>query len=365
MTLTKRNQEIVDACRFCWMCRHICPIGNATGQERNTARARALSLSLVSRGAAELAGSVADNIYECALCGACTKECVTGWDPVAFTRETRLQMALDGMLPSYIIALLKKLEANGNPYGEQKLDTTLAGEIASVSGPSDTLLFLGTDARCKAPETAVNAIRILKKAGAPFSVLKEEPDSGYVLDTLVGAAEETRETMKKAADILSRYKTVVAFDPADAKVFMREYKEWDIPLVAKVETFPAYLAQLIKSGALRLRDTGKTVTLQDPALLARDLDETAGLRQAAGACAEVREMLLNGRDTMWAGNLLMDTWMPDVMTKVAAERWKDALATGAEALVTASPSEYAILKRAQPKEMQLLTLEELLLCAAE
>ena len=68
--------------------------------------ARALSLSLVNRGAATLAEGVADNIYECALCGACTKECATGWDPVSFTKDVRLQMALDGMLPEYINCLL-------------------------------------------------------------------------------------------------------------------------------------------------------------------------------------------------------------------------------------------------------------------
>ena len=71
MQFTKRCQEIIDACRFCWMCRHICPIGNATGQERNTSRARALSLSLVMRDAAKLEADIVDNVYECALCGGC------------------------------------------------------------------------------------------------------------------------------------------------------------------------------------------------------------------------------------------------------------------------------------------------------
>ena len=82
MLISQKSKEIIDSCRFCWMCRHICPIGNATGQERNTARARMLALSLVERGAEPLSG-VADNVYECALCEACTKECVTGWDPVS------------------------------------------------------------------------------------------------------------------------------------------------------------------------------------------------------------------------------------------------------------------------------------------
>ena len=88
MNLSEKAKKHIDPCRFCWMCRHICPVGNATGQERNNARARALCLSLVARGA-ESEEAVADNVYECALCGACVKECVTGWDPVMFTLEAR------------------------------------------------------------------------------------------------------------------------------------------------------------------------------------------------------------------------------------------------------------------------------------
>lgn len=365
MLLSKKSKEIIDSCRFCWMCRHICPIGNATGQERNNARARALSLSLVNRNAASLSGSVADNVYECALCGACTKDCATGWDPVAFTKDVRLQMAMDGRLPSYIEVLLNNLSESGNPYGAKGLDEDLKKAIASLPESADTLLFLGMDTRYRVPQAGINAIRLLKMAGVSFTVLLEEPDSGYTLDTLVGAAEDTRETMDKAAKVLSAYKTVVAFDPADAKVFRREYKEWDIPLTARVETFTEYVAGLITGGKLQVKPNQGSVTLQDPALLARDLEESEPLRTAGSACGEIREMLLNRKDTMWAGNLLMDTWMPEVMTKVAERRWRNALATGADALVTASPSEYAVLKKAKPDGMKLWTLEELLLSAAE
>ena len=74
MNISEKARTHIDACRFCWMCRHICPIGNATGQERNTARARALGLSLVVRDA-EKTEDIIDNIYECSLCGACVKAC--------------------------------------------------------------------------------------------------------------------------------------------------------------------------------------------------------------------------------------------------------------------------------------------------
>ena len=95
MMMSDKSKEHVEACRFCWMCHHICPIGNATGHERSTARARALGLSLVNREAIELS-EVMDNVYECSFCGACVHDCTTGWDPVMFTKETRLLAAMEG-----------------------------------------------------------------------------------------------------------------------------------------------------------------------------------------------------------------------------------------------------------------------------
>ena len=87
MMMSEKCKKHVDSCRFCWMCHHICPIGNATGLERNTAKGRALGISLVNRGSLVLS-DIMDNIYECACCGACVQDCTTGWDPVMFTKET-------------------------------------------------------------------------------------------------------------------------------------------------------------------------------------------------------------------------------------------------------------------------------------
>lgn len=361
MMISRKSKTTIDACRFCWMCRHICPIGNVTGQERNNARGRAVSLSLVERGAVELA-DVIDNVYECALCGACTQDCATGWDPVMFTKEVRLEAALNDITPEYINKLLDNIEEAGNPYGSMKIAKELANEIAELPQKADILLFLGQDARYQVPQAGVNAIQLLKKAGVNFTVLMDEPDSGYALDTLVGAAEETRQTMQKTAQML-KFKTIVAFDPADAKVFLREYKEWNIPLTAKVKTFTSFVAELITDGRLKPRKLKLTAVFQDPAHLARDLGETDAARVILDACVDRREMLLYGKDTVWAGNLLMDQWLSDVMTKTSEQRWHQALATKADALITASPSEYAILSRAKPENMMLFTLEEIVLKA--
>ena len=358
--MNEKCKQHVDSCRFCWMCRHICPIGNATGLERNTARARALGLSLVNRGVYDLA-DVADNIYECACCGACTKECVTGWDPVMFTKAARLDAALAGKLPPYIQELVDNCLETGNAYGKTEPDSALAAAIEECSAKTDILLFLGVDARYMAPESALRAIRVLQKAGVSFTVLAQEPASGQQLEFLIGAAEETRQQMTTCAEALSDFKTVIALDPQDAKVFMREYREWGVELFPEVKTFTAYTAQLLRSGALSVKKDNRHAVFQDPFQLARDLSETADGRAIVRACCICDEMLLHGKDTLWAGNILMAQWMPQVIDAVARDRICNAVNMHADILVTASVSEYTALKKVAQNKIEILSLEELIL----
>jgi Fe-S oxidoreductase len=341
------------------MCHHICPIGNATGQERNTARARALGISLVNREAIELS-EIMDNIFECACCGACTKECVTCWDPVMFTKETRLNAAMEDKLPDYINVLVDNCINVGNAYGITEIDADLKKAIAAHSAKTDILLFLGVDALYKAPKSAINAIKVLEKAGVNFTVLEKEPASGAQLEYLISAAGETKEQMVNCAKELNNFATVVAFDPQDAKVLKREYKEWDIALNAEVKTFTAFVAGLLKSGALKAENSGKKVVFQDPFQLSRDLGETEEAREIISAYAVLDEMLCNRKDTMWAGNILMAQWIPDVMNRVAEDRMNNARGVKADTIVTASVSEYTSLKAVE-KDVKVISIEEFIL----
>lgn len=353
MQFSQKAKEHINSCRFCWMCHHICPIGNATGQERNTARARALGLSLVLRDAIPYSDDIIDNVYECSLCGGCVADCTTGWDPVMFTKEARLGAALDGKLPEYIMTMISNLSEKGNIYGVEN-----ENKIPDFED-SDTLLFIGEDIRSFG--CAKEAVELLKKAGVDFTVLKDEPNSGYSMDFMVGAADETKKIMENCANVLSKYKKVICYDPADAKVMMREYKEWGIDLKPEVVTFTAFLAELIKENKLHINKSKLSFTPQDSPLLSRDLEETEPMRDILSACGEVLEMLLNRKDTMLAGNLIMNEYMPDVMKMVAENRWINAKNKNAEILVTASPAEYMMLLKTKPEGIELMKIEEAVL----
>jgi Fe-S oxidoreductase len=341
------------------MCHHICPIGNATGQERNTARARALGISLVNREAIELE-EIMDNIYECCTCGACVHDCITGWDPVMFTKETRLQAALEGKLPEYINTLVANCLETGNAYGKTATCETLTASIKAHADKKDTLLFLGVDAKFMACEQANKAIKVLDKAGVDFSVLENEPASGVQLDFLIGAANETKAQMEACAKALGEYKTVVVYDPNDAKAIKQLYKEYGIEVAADVVTYTSFVAGLIKDGKLEAKNSGKAVVFQDPYQLSRDLEETEEAREIVKAYAKLDEMLLNRAETVWAGNILMAQYMPEVVRLVAKRRIFNATSVGAKAIVTACVAEYVSLK-AVAEDVEIISLEDLIL----
>ncbi len=349
MKFTQKAKEHIDSCRFCWMCHHVCPIGNATGLERTTARARALGLSMVARDSVDYSDDIVKNVYECALCGGCMTDCVTGWDPVMFTKEARLGAALDGKLPDYIAKMVSNLFEKGSIYGDT------AKKVPAVGG-GDILFFLGEDARHHGDVEA--AVKLLTTAGVKFTVLENEPASGYSLDFLIGAAAETKSVMEKCAAAVSGYSKIVCYDPADARVMKREYKEWGIALDAEILTFTEFVAGLIKDGKLKIKKSGKVFTPQDSPILARDLDETEPMREILSACGEVNEMLLNRKYTMLAGNLIMNEYMPAVMEKAAHNRWINAANAGTKILVTASTAEYLLLSKVKPADIEIMKLEE-------
>ncbi len=360
MIMSEKCKQHVDSCRFCWMCHHICPIGNATGQERNTARARALGISLVNREAIDLS-EIMDNIYECCTCGACVHDCVTGWDPVMFTKETRLQAAIDGKTPEYINVLIDNCLETGNAYGKTATCETLTDAIKSHADKKDTLLLLGVDAKFMACKQALKAIQVLEKAGVDFTVLENEAPSGAQLDFLIGAANETKEQMTACAKVLDNYNTVVVYDPNDAKAIKQLYKEYGIETKATVVTYTSFVAGLLRYGKLEPVNSGKAVVFQDPYQLSRDLEETEEAREIIMSYAVLGEMLLNRAETVWAGNILMAQYKPEVIKLVSERRIFNATSIGADTIVTACVGEYVALNNVKQDKVKIISIEDLIL----
>ncbi len=354
---TEKAKKNADACRFCWMCRHLCPVQLATGKESNTPRAKGLLVSMFERGLPMDQGA-AEIMYGCLLCNACTDNCVTGFDPPLYIRQARSKAIAEGVAPAYIETLADTLLAGGNLYGAAAPRV----DFAAVPETGEVLVWLGQTARYSTPEVAQALFAVLHKAGVPFAALAAEPPSGCALGDLIGYVEEVRAQAKAAAQAIARTgaKTLVVLDTYDAVFFLHEYADFGIELPTVV-TATAYVAGLLAAGKLSPRREALAVTYHDPSRLARDLAEHEPARDilAAMGC-QVHEMFQNRKLARCCGSALMGRYWPDVRAQVARGRWSDVPRTGATTLVSACPQSAEALGQTVPEGFQFKDLFVLL-----
>lgn len=357
MSISDKSKGIIDSCRFCWMCRHVCPIGNATGLERNTARARALGCSLVVRNA-ETIDKVINNIFECSLCGACTNNCVTGWDPKVFIQEVKTDAVLQSVIPDYVMQLINNYNNKGNVFGVEMCDCIK--DILNTS-KTDTLVIFGQDALYKSSTSVKKVVELLNKAKVNFTFDEKSNDTGSAMWFLTGKTEETRTSALNCAKIINSYKTVVVYNPVDLKLILHEYKEWGIDIRARVIGFNEYLLGLISQGVVSVKKSNNEYSLQDNYAYSRDLDDSETGRKLIDAVGINKEMLLIKKEANLAGHLIMNEYMPNVQAQVALNRWINAKNMDCKTLVTENPDEYELLKQTCPDGYRVLSIEEMIL----
>lgn len=335
---SEKSKNIADACRFCWMCRHICPVGIVTGKEGNTPRGRALLLSLDSRNT-ELTPDAYELMFQCALCSACTYDCVTGYDPTVFTREARTLAIIKDNVPDAVMPALER-SMTGNITGKPVNDE-IAKVTKGLDEKSDLLLYLGCSATRECAEASLALISILKKAGVKFTVLSDEPDSGAHLFDLMGPVAEVQDTAKKCIKRISEAgaKTIVAIDPTYARFFKHQCTEWGLMGDIKTVTATSFVADLIEQGRLIInKPYAVSATFHDPCRLARDLDETQPARDIVNAMGiELKEMFLNRKLTKCCGGVVLRESYKKITDDMIKARWTDAQSTGVKLLITACP----------------------------
>ena len=354
---TELADKNADACRFCWMCRHLCPVGLTTGRETNTPRAKGLMVSLVERGY-EYTAEMAADMYECCLCEACSNDCATGYEPPVFIREARTRAVVAGIAPAAVMGAIDELNEKGNFYGVKPADRAkgYGAELAGLPAKAPVALHIGATAACRAPQIAVAAIRLLKAAGVDFCVIEGELQTGAELGDLEGFVDEVRTVAKAAVAQVDATgaRTLVVLDPSDARMFIRECGEWGCKPTAAVVTATSYFAELVKSGKLKPQAlVSGSVTFHDPCRLARDLEETAPAREIIAAMGlNLKEMFLHGAMTKCCGGVVLDRHSPGLTDLTSAGRWEDATRTGATLLITACPGCSGVLGKKTPAGMK-------------
>lgn len=341
---SKRNAE---ACRFCWMCRHICTVSNVTGNEADTPRAKGLMVSMVSRGEPYDA-EMAEIMYHCSLCDACANDCVTNYKPSQYIREARTLAVQEEMEPASVHKAIENLTEKGNLFGLTEKDPAVADAIARLPKQAEVVVYVGQTAAYHQAKSALALFSLLKKAGVSFTVLEQEPISGAYLGDLMGYIGDVQAVAEQvdAAVRGTGARQVVALNPHDAQIFLQQYQEWGLLEGIRVSTATAFVAGLIEEGKLTVTKHGGEASFHDPCRLARGLDESEPARTILAAMGvELKELFLNRRMSRCCGGLVLEAYNPGMAKLTARNREEDAVRLGYQQVVTACPDCLELLQK--------------------
>ena len=340
-----------EKCRFCWMCRHLCPVQHQTGNEINTPRAKGLLLSMVNKKTQSFTKDMAEAMYECLLCDACTNDCATGYQPPLFIREARTEAVVSETAPESVMKLIDNVETTGNIFGGEKPSFGQDGK--------DVLVYIGEAAAMKAPQMAKNLLALLKKAGVSAKVLDKEPASGVMLGDLMGYTEEVRQQAAACAEAINAAKLpVVVLDSYDAEIMTQKYPEWGCEITAGVTTATAFVAKLLEEGKLETKaSVGVLGACHDDDRLARTFHEFAPVRAMAKAAGyDLTEMFNHEKLAKSCGTVVAYGYMPELVTKIAGGRWEDLERMDAKAMLVANPETWFCFNLCVPEGCQVVDL---------
>lgn len=338
--LTWRHLLFGDACVACGRCVEVCP--SAAAAEPLSPRE---CVQAVRRANAK-DGTLAAQAWYCTTCGACSWACPISIQPVEIiARARRALIEEGGEVPVQLAETLERLYKYQNPWLPKKgqksawQGTDAIRDLNETREEAELLYFVGCttalDTRAQGIARAISAV--LANCAVPFGTLgKKEPCCGDIARRTgeAGLFEEQHDELQK------RLAKVGVTDLVTSSPHC-----WDTLAHAhqggtRASHYSQLLARLITEGRLTfIEGRSRRVTFHDPCYLARHNGVIAAPRLVLGATgAELVEMEQHGAASLCCGGGGGRMWqeLPG-QGELAQRRIRQAVATGAEVLVTACP----------------------------
>jgi Fe-S oxidoreductase len=342
MNTNKMNQPqtvtaIIENCRYCLMCRHVCPVGHVTRKETLTPHGWGLIIASVQRGMLDWDEGTVGVLYSCADCGTCYAHCVTEQALPDAIAATRAQVASENLSPAIVKEVHQALKEWGNPYQEQTPEM--------VKEPGEVALFVGDDAKYLRPEGLESAMKLLGAAGVKPVLIGVGRSNGYLASSL-GFPETARELIQANLNELkaTKAKRMLVLTPGDYYAFdrlLKERLEGEWPQEVELQEVVSLLDEKTSAGALKFKPS------DDQAPFAY-IDPTHSLRVPARF--DVPRRLLAGvlpavrRELYWrkerthpCGNGALQFTNPHISDHLTFARLADAQKSGAQVLITEDP----------------------------
>ncbi len=342
----KDIDDEVLACIHCGFCRLGCPTFDVTHRESRNARGRnALAFNFMN-GSIEPSPDLAEAFYSCTTCQACTYFCPAQIRVDEIVEAVRKKLYDAGLVPESITGIRDNILKTGNVYASAREDRIEIYPPAlkekatsgSLKAKAETLLFMGCVPSYLDMKMVPSLIKPLDAVGVDYTTLSvEENCCGFPL-YLMGS-DEFEPRAKALMERIEKTGARELVTPCAGcyKTFKKIYPkvgDFGIDVYHSVH----YLGKLIDEGKIDFKgELGKKVTYHDPCDLGRAFkifEEPRNiLKKIPGLdYVEMGRNRLQARCCGGGGGVLAHD--PDMAVEMAAERVRDALAVGAEIIVS-------------------------------
>ncbi|PKN26706.1 MAG: hypothetical protein CVU64_17305 [Deltaproteobacteria bacterium HGW-Deltaproteobacteria-21] len=342
---TDIDNEVL-ACIHCGFCRLGCPTFSVSQKESRNARGRNALAFYLLNGSIEPSKELSEAFYSCTTCQACTYFCPARIKVDEIVEGVRKKMYKAGFVPEGILGVRENILKTGNVFASAKAERisiyppslkekAKKGELKSKAS---TLLFMGCVPSYLDMKMVPSLLKPLDAAGVDYTTLStEEGCCGFPL-YLMGAGDFEDHAKKTIEKIKATgAKELVTPCAGCFKTFKKIY-----PKVADmgIEVYHSiqYFDKLIKEGKLKFKtDEAQKITYHDPCDIGRAFqifEEPRNILKAIPG-VEYVEMARNRLQARCCGSGGgVSAYIPEMSTQIAAERVRDALAVGAEVIVS-------------------------------
>jgi len=293
-----------------------------------------------------------EELWDCTTCKTCTLRCPRGLKPMDLVIGLRGALVEEGHIPKTIIEAMENAYKHRNPWGKPKIKRTewlrelpedLRVKDFSRGERARYLYFVGCTASSdpRIQEIARSMVYLLTLGGVDFGILgSEEQCCGSEIRRMgeVGLFEELRDGNLECFEGYG-IEHLFTSCPHGFNVFKNEYPEGKFEVLHSTQI----LLRALEEGRLRLaREVKKVVTYHDPCFLGKQnnlfdpprilLSSIPGLTFREMDRSRERSLCCEGGGgRMWVES------SSDTGRRLAEIRVEDAVALGAEILVTACP----------------------------
>lgn len=339
-TLFERTRGAVALCYQCGVCTALCPWGQVR-------EGKPLSVRSLLRRAQLGVPDDREDIWLCTACAQCESLCPRGV-PVAEVFQSLRGMAWEERhVPKGLPSVLWSITWNNNPWSQPPSHRSRWAKGLEVPrfdpNEHEVLYYVGCTAAYdrRAQKVARALVKLFQAAGVRFGTLgDEEPCCGDAAKSL-GYAPYFEEIVQHAAQLFAQngVRRLVATSPHCFDTFRNYAPRYQADFEA--EHYTQFIDRCLSEGRLRFsREVPLRVTFHDPCFLGRRNGEYEAPRRILDAIPGLErvEMARSRQDALCCGGGGGRMWMEtSAGERFANLRVQDALATGAQVLVTACP----------------------------